>query len=470
MLNKEGTTMKKLFKCIGLIILIGVSFIIFQIVLFRPHTIDNIQVKGDSITYEKPKKIEDKYSVKWDSIQPLKTRENLVDDIVIHHEGSKIKGKLYEKDLRYYINLNNYISQIGGTITKENDKEIIIYNNKKIEINKSKKTYSKQKETLHFRGEVLNINGLDYISINDIEGMLDLRDTWNTKNRTIHIYNDKNYTYKNSISREGEAALVRIEDITAGSALSDNTSKEKMKVLADNLYSKGVKFHIAWVPRYKNPKKDIDNDLLTQKTMDNVQFINMLDHLIQKGGVIGLHGYTHQYGNETSLEGFELTRKINSTEEETRKVIESAIVVAKTLNIPIGFFESPHYGATRKQQRIIEEYFEILYEPYAGYYNANPLYSFMDKNRLYVPAMYGYVKDKNGDKIVRKIKGHNKFVLKSFFIHPYMELGFIKFKEADETGYNDYIYDDKSPLNSIIKALDEAGCTTINVTELSMKE
>ena len=83
----------------------------------------------------------------------------------------------------------------------------------------------------------------------------------------------------------------------------------------------------------------------------------LLDYLINSGGEVGLHGYTHQSDDQRSLNGTELSRKYNSSDKETREVIENAINTSVALNIPCSFFESPHYKATLNQKKIIEEYF-----------------------------------------------------------------------------------------------------------------
>ncbi len=93
------------------------------------------------------------------------------------------------------------------------------------------------------------------------------------------------------------------------------------------------------------------NDLLKNNNFENVHFINMLDHLINRGAVIGLHGYTHQHNNQISGLGVELKWNVNSNKNKVLKVVESSLKTAKTLNIPIGFFESPHYKADRNQQK-----------------------------------------------------------------------------------------------------------------------
>lgn len=129
---------------------------------------------------------------------------------------------------------------------------------------------------------------------------------------------------------------------------------EKMKYLSDYFKANNIVFHIDWIPRYINPEKNIDNDLLKNNNFENVHFINMLDHLINRGAVIGLHGYTHQHNNQISGLGVELKWNVNSNKNKVLKVVESSLKTAKTLNIPIGFFESPHYKADRNQQKIIE--------------------------------------------------------------------------------------------------------------------
>ncbi|WP_048570028.1 DUF2334 domain-containing protein [Clostridium cylindrosporum] len=457
---------KKILSVFILIVLLIATYGTLRIARFRIYEIKNILVEGKNLVYEGPKKVNKAEPTRFNNIKRIDTKASKVNNISIYFKGDKLYTDIYEKDLRYYVDFRSFVREVQGDIIPDGDKVILNYKNKKITINKELKTYSKKSDSIEFRGEVLNINNKKYISLNDIEGMLDFRDTWNIEKGIINVFDDKKKVNISPVCKSGKAALIRLEDVSTGSTLKSSTAKEKMKILADNLYINGIKFNVAWVPRFKNPQKGIDNDLLTNKTMSNVQFINMMDHLIQKGGAIGLHGYTHQANGDISLKGFELTRKLNSSESETRRVIESGITTAKTLNIPISFFESPHYGATRSQQRIIEDYFNVIYEPYKGYYNFNPLYSFKDKSRLYVPTPLGYIHDKDGEDIIKKIEKQWDFRLNSFFLHPYFEFGFIDLKDTDKYGYRDYNYSEKSPLNRIIKTLGRNGYVTISVKDL----
>lgn len=454
-----GKKFIKLILTSGLI-LVFILGIICSIV--NKYTIRNIKVENNSVIYNKSDNVRSGEKTKWNSIEIPKRERTLLDDITIYHEGKKIKTSVYEKNLSYYIDFYDYVKKIGGSIKREDNKEIVLYNNKSTEFDKYKRIYVIDKNAISFRGEIININERIYFSINDIENMLGLRSAWNIENKNIYMFNDKKINKKLPVGNDGKGAFLRIEDVSSGGTLKTNEAKEKLKIVADNLYQKGMKFHVAWIPRYVDPSKKIDNDLLRNNSIENVQFINMLDHLIQKGGVIGLHGYTHQSGNQATGKGFELNKDLNSSEGETRKVIENGIKTAKTLNIPIGFYESPHYGATRKQQKIIEEYFTILYEPYL---NVNPMYSFLDKNRLYVPTPYNYVKDKDGKDMVEKIMNSKDIMLVSFFIHPLREINNIRFKD-NKKGYVDYEYSDNSPINNIADALYKKGYKTIHVTDL----
>ncbi len=64
--------------------------------------------------------------------------------------------------------------------------------------------------------------------------------------------NNINCNYK---VNEGKAALIRIEDVSAGGVFSEDNNMEKMKYLSDYFKANNIVFHIAWIPRYINPEK-----------------------------------------------------------------------------------------------------------------------------------------------------------------------------------------------------------------------
>ena len=79
-------------------------------------------------------------------------------------------------------------------------------------------------------------------------------------------------------------------------------------------------------------------------------FVYTLDYMLDRDGLIGLHGYTHQYGKTVSIEGLEFHApygngvNIPATEEYAQERINLAKEAAQNLDIPYAFFEAPHYG------------------------------------------------------------------------------------------------------------------------------
>lgn len=452
-------------KILAIIIAIFIIFVGVKIYKFRKNVIKDIRVTNNVIEEKMP------YTPKKANLKEVSFEDKgeikKVEELTLQYNGKKIysNSDIFIKNLRYYLNMKDILNEIGVEYTLNKDM-LSLKNGVKVDLNKREIT--KNNKTVPLRGEILEINNNNYISINDLEYILDLRDKWDLENKYIYLFNEKKDIIPEKVNENStkKAALIRLEDISAGGSMTSSEYLEKFKILGDFLYSQGVKFHLGWVPRYINPGDKIDNNLLTNDLINNVQFINMLDHMIYRGAVIGLHGYTHQSGDSVSTAGNEMGRNINNTEEATRNIAENALIIAKKLNIPIDFFESPHYHATRKQQKVLEEYFDTLYEPYTGYWNLNPLFDPENKSTLYVPAPLGYVTDDHGEKICDRIRKVPDWILSSLFFHPFKEMDFITIGKLDDKGYVDYTYNEDSPMKNIVKTLKETNHKTITVKEL----
>lgn len=446
-----------------IVLVVSLMFIAFKILRFRENAITNIKVNDNKITFDcKTKREDKKYStVEGEKNRPVSEVRGL--KLFLNNNLMVLGDKIYEKNLRYYISIDDMVED--GTVHAEENKILSKKNNDYIDLDK--KEILKGNEALGLRGEVLDINNKKYISINDFKELLNLRDDWYENKNSIYFFEGENPNIDSSYKVEnGKAAVIRIEDVSAGGVFSQDNNMEKMKYLGDYFKANNIVFHIAWIPRYINPKEGIDNDLLKNNNFENIHFINMLDHLLNRGAVIGLHGYTHQHNKEISGVGVELKWNVNNRNNDVLNVVESSLRTANTLNIPIGFFESPHYKADRSQQKIIEEYFPIMFEPYAGYWNLNPLISLSNKSTLYVPAPLGYVKD-DGQTVARRIRTWGDDIFTGFFIHPYKFLGSIKDKNDTENNDEIYSFDEDSMILKIISALKERGCKTITVDELN---
>ncbi|MGG5460778.1 polysaccharide deacetylase family protein [Clostridium sp. B9] len=454
---------KKIFALIGIVFLVAILVIVFKIWRFRGYSITDIRVDDNKLSYNSNIKRKEREYIKIDG---EKNRDiTKVDGLNIFMNNNKInlKSNIYEKNLRYYIALEDAINL--GQAMQENNKFLNKTNGNYIDLD-NKKIYINNK-LLSLRGEILEINNEKYISINDLNEILNLKDDWYKESKSIYLFNEKDNIIKPDYKVDnGKAALIRIEDVSAGGVFSKDNNMEKMKYLGDYFKANNIAFHIAWIPRYINPKENIDNDLLKNNDFENVHFINMLDYLINRGAVVGLHGYTHQHNKEISGVGVELKWNVNSNRKNVLNVINSALKTANTLNIPIGFFESPHYKADRGQQKIIENYFPIMFEPYAGYWNLNPLISLSNRSTLYVPAPLGYVKD-DGQTVANRIESYSNEILTAFFIHPYKFLGSIKDEKSISNKEQIYGFSEDSPIIKILSALKERGCRTITVDELN---
>lgn len=413
--------------------------------------------------------VPEKYKVDND-FKPIYTSKVNFDDIPISKVSNDIKLKIldkdipsdciYEKSLRYYIplklvssDLNYNITTDNNKITLENGVNTIVFDNKNCSING---------QAYDLRGKLQSINGEDYISLSDIEYLFNLTATFNFDNKEICLLDGLNNSSIDStpIPTEGKAALIRLEDFSAGYGALNAENQLKYKCMGKLLKDNGIKFHVAWVPRFVSPSDNIDNDLLTNNTLENVGFMDTLDYLINCGAEIGLHGYTHQSGDSTSLSGTELSYKCNNNEAATRKIVENAIDAAASLNIPCDFFESSHYKATGKQKKIIAEYFQFLYEP-KNYLEYTKIVKRGDN--LYMPTPLNYVKNLDTSKIERQLKSPEPNELASLFYHPAVELQFINVSTSGSKINVDY--DTSSPLCKIVKSIRDNEYITTYITD-----
>ena len=381
---------------------------------------------------------------------------NILDKYTIKNTPTLLKSQ------RYYIPLSLICEKLNYDMQKSQSFLVITNNSHKIILNYN--NFNKDSRQGSLRGNIIIEDDKPYVSISDIEEIFDLIAVFDFKNNSISLIPNNVEKSKSSlVSYSKKVAFLRFEDFTAGYSNMVDTNQTKIKCMTNFLYSQGIKFHIAWIPRFKVPLENIDNDLLQNNSIENVGFVNLLDYIINKGGEIGLHGYTHQSGDSNSAVGEELSKDINNTVEATRAVIENGIDTASALNIPISFYESPHYGDTKLQQSIIEEYFQILYEPYDS--SKKNIYK-TDNNHLYIPTPLGYVKGPNNE-MSSIIYGLNKYdpeVLRSLFYHPSTEIDFINFN-IDNNILN-VNYDKNSPLQKIVRAIKDNKYTTVHVSEL----
>ncbi|WP_188794969.1 DUF2334 domain-containing protein [Dyella nitratireducens] len=94
----------------------------------------------------------------------------------------------------------------------------------------------------------------------------------------------------NMLSRK--RALVRIEDVDA------EDSPAQLRAIADYLYSKNVPFSVALIPYYVDPNGYYNNGVpVSIHLYQATALVSALKYMEARGGVMMMHGYTHQYSN-----------------------------------------------------------------------------------------------------------------------------------------------------------------------------
>ena len=365
------------------------------------------------------------------------------------------------KAQRYYMPLSFICNKLNYTIDTSDNKILLNSNNNKISLTEN--SYTKNSRTGNLRGNIINNDGTNYISISDIEELFNLIAVFDFQNNNISLLDNNVKTPENSSTLyTDKVALIRLEDFGCGSNYSVDKNQAKIKCMANLIYSQGMKFHVSWIPRFKSPADNIDNDLLTINNITNVGFVNLLDYLINKNCEVGLHGYTHQHGDEKSGTGEEMAVDVNNSVSETKTVIENGIDTASALNIPISYYESPHYFDTELQKKVIADYFQFIYEPFNGTKNNN-IYN-LDDHNLFVPTPLGYVHDSDPTSIIDGLNNENPDTLHSFYYHPFLELKYIDFNTNNNK--LNITYDENSPLQQIINTIKADHYTTVHIDEL----
>ena len=378
-------------------------------------------------------------------------------NLEINFEGKSLKfiNPIYRDINRYFLPLLEFINQIGGKLNIRRSKIDILFKGKPL-------------ICIDYRFDDYKFTVVDsvlYLSLFDICRILNIKSRWDYNKSCISLYLDID-KLRSSTSLPRRVALIRFEDVTAGNGYLDADNLEKFRVIGDYMFSAGIPFHIAWIPRFVDPPNGIDNDISKDYSMPNANFLFTIEYLLNRNGVIGLHGYTHQHGNEVSAIGTEFNEEWNNDEKSVRKRVEAAINTAKKLELPTKFFESPHYAATEFQQSIFEQYFDIIYECYVGIWGEKIVKSPRNHRTLYVPTPLDYVEGKNGiNKMLDRINNLGEDTLASLFYHPYIDFEYITLKN-NISGYPLSSYSEDSPLHQIIKALYDKGCSFAKITEL----
>ncbi len=389
------------------------------------------------------------------------------DSVKIKFEGQSLNLTLpiYIDKNRYFLPLTEIITDLNGKYAIQGKTIIIELNNiKNILVNSN--SFDINSNQVYFQENLISDKCI-YISMIDFCRIFNLKTDWDIEHKILSFYFNRDRLVQKQQS-SGKPCLIRLEDIAAGHCYNQPESLEKLRIITDYLYAENIPFHVAWVPRYIDPGPSslLDNDISQKNNMLNADFVYTLDYMLDKNGLIGLHGYTHQYNNTESNIGaefhFQANDGIPDTAEYVQGRVTAAIEAANRLNIPYSFFEVPHYAIAASQLKVLEKNFKIIYSNYPGITTKTVNIRNKGKTTKYIPTPLGHV-NTNASDMIQRINNIEADTLASFFYHPYLEFSEIQVsKEAD--GYPAYYYKETSMLHQLIGVFKEKGYrfTTIN--------
>ncbi|MBI5475325.1 MAG: DUF2334 domain-containing protein [Ignavibacteriales bacterium] len=155
---------------------------------------------------------------------------------------------------------------------------------------------------------------------------------------------------------EKHRPLLRIEDVT----VFENT--ERLRDVADALYSKYVPFLVGVVPFFVDPDRGTRVSL-----SDKPEMVDALHYMVSRGATIVMHGVTHQYQGTTATD-FEFwdASTNQKLKEDSKDYVEKKIKMGleefwKNNLYPL-VWETPHYTASQSDYPIFAKYFNTAME------------------------------------------------------------------------------------------------------------
>ncbi|KEJ00681.1 transcription factor [Clostridium botulinum A2B7 92] len=249
----------------------------------------------------------------------------------------------------------------------------------------------------------------------------------------FYIFSDiLNYIFEVDKFKE-EKVFIRIKDVHP---LIDIN---KLKAIADYLYSEDIPFMIALIPTFVDTKTGYANSMSDQK-----KFINAIKYMQEKGGTVILHGYTEQNNKEKASEeeyeswnGKENAPLEMDMEKYLYDKVGKGIKECVKNNIyPLGF-EAPHYTMDMRTYKEFKKYFST----YIGQCQSSDkrftstAYPYILKDtetfNILIPENLGYIEKENplwlkkiqdNFRQISMVRGYTAGV----FFHSYIDINYLK--------------------------------------------
>ncbi len=357
---------------------------------------------------------------------------------------------------RLFVPLEKGAYLMGGELTKSGS----LY---RISVENTKEFYSLTADSN--RPVVFADNGKLYISLYELITPFGYEMLVNLDKNSVQIVKDTPKFERHKIkiaAATANKAYIRLEDIMAdglcdgGNYTADML--ERLKYTAEYLYMNNQQYYIAWIPVYANPKAVYWNDVSKEYNLYNSYFLYVLDYMVDHNGHLGVHGYTHQYGNDESSVGWEWGEKTPFNFNEQQRRMRAAKESCQSLGYKEEFFEFPHYDATGEQLLMAEYYFDVICQAYPDsrlqYYVTETTRS--GKSVYYLPTPAEYVYFKRDYAIFDRLCNcMNKGYAVSLFYHPMIDDD--KFEITTENGERLWSYNEEACLPQLLKYVTDRG-------------
>ncbi len=225
---------------------------------------------------------------------------------------------------------------------------------------------------------------------------------------------------------------LRIEDIHS------RRSPGNIKKIANYLKSQDIPFMAVVIPVYIDPKGNQEYPLGSEK-----KIIDSLKYMVEKGGTIVQHGYTHQYYQSTTGEGFEFwdIKKDKPLNLDYQKYILDRVVKGLTIFLendlyPLAFI-SPHYAMAQQGYQELKQYYSTIVgeiQTSDRRFNSSS-FPYISKNtdffNILIPESLGYVAINEEDSSITDIliKAEELSILRDVqtgvFFHPFIDINYL---------------------------------------------
>ncbi|MFC0213063.1 DUF2334 domain-containing protein [Paenibacillus chartarius] len=253
------------------------------------------------------------------------------------------------------------------------------------------------------------------------------------------------YPYRELLTVSGETAmpkfvLMRLEDVGPGGQYGTLEGVGRLRAVLEYMQSNRIAVHIAVVPRWINIDADgtrSDRSLDDPNDAVSSALRSVLAEAEARGASLGLHGYTHQVGDERRADGFHESGIGNEFHVEDVPATDSVafaedrvqrgLAVMRRAALTPRFWEAPHYHTTPDQDQMFRRYFGLLYQADVSvdYYAREAQYRTERQwggglGAVNVPTPFSYIAyDKDENAILSKL-GRTQDIA-SFFYHPFLE-------------------------------------------------